>query len=90
VERVQRLTPVAVKATEKFGALTLVLDGYVQADENLSCPLCGMSFLLLLDPKDRSDHRNSSGDVRRAMFSLREQITQDHSNGHSHERFAMP
>jgi hypothetical protein len=90
VESVQRLTPVAVKITDKFRALTLVLDGYVQADETLSCPLCQMRFLLLLDPRDRQEHREASGDVRRAIAYLREKITQDHMNGHAQERFGMP
>ena len=57
MDSVERLTPVAVKESAKFKAMALIQDGSVQADEHLLCPLCGMRFLILLDPKDRSDHR---------------------------------
>jgi hypothetical protein len=90
MDSVERLTPVAVKENATFKAMALISDGYVQGDENLLCPLCGMRFLLLLDPKDRSDHRQRAAVNReKAVAWLCEKITRDHDAGHPHERFVM-
>jgi hypothetical protein len=90
MDSVERLTPAALKESAKLKALALISDGYVQADDNLLCPICGMRFLLLLDLKDRSDHRQRRAEVHdRAVMFFEEMIKQDHAAGHPHERFAM-
>jgi hypothetical protein len=84
-----RRPSMAIKATEKYAALRTILDGYVQADHNILCPACGMKFLYLLDPRDRSDHRHYYPEIRGRMACLRDEIETDHVNGHACVRFAM-
>ncbi|HEY1527553.1 MAG TPA: hypothetical protein VGH51_15075 [Candidatus Angelobacter sp.] len=44
MDSVERLTPAALKESAKLKALALISDGYVQADDNLLCPICGCVF----------------------------------------------
>lgn len=84
-----RLSPIAIKACAKFKALALIDDGYVQADHNILCPLCGMLFLFLLDPRDQSAHRHMCDEILVIMAFLRVQIAEDHIEGHLLDRFVM-
>jgi hypothetical protein len=91
VESIGRLMPVAIKATAKSRAMDLIHQGYVQADVSLVCPLCALRFLLLLDRKDREQHRRPGGETSgRCLAFLREKITEDHLYYHENEMFVMP
>jgi hypothetical protein len=90
VESIERLMPVAIKATAKSRAMELIHQGYVQADISLVCPLCALRFLLLVDLKDRQKHRQLGETSGREIAFLREKITQDHLYDHEHEMFMMP
>jgi hypothetical protein len=54
----ERLTPVAVK--EIAEALVLTIKGYVIKDRSIVCPSCDISYLLLLDFRGVSDHRQET------------------------------
>ena len=90
MDSAQKLTPVALKATGKVSALALLLEGYVQADQNILCPLCGMKFLLLLDPRDRCDHFHHGDDIRQVMVAFQQKVAGDHAMEHGNERFGFP
>ena len=83
--------PVAIKATAKTRAMELIQQGYVQADLTLTCPICALRFLLLLDWKDRELQRRPGNEAGgREIVFLREKIAQDHLYDHEHEMFVMP
>lgn len=90
VESIERLMPVAIKATAKSRAMELVRDGYVQADAVVMCPLCSLRYLLLLDMRDRNDQQFAGKAGGRVLAFFREKITQDHGADHEHDLFVMP
>jgi hypothetical protein len=85
-----QLIPVVVNETAAFRATALRQEGYVQAGDPIQCPLCGLRFVLLLDPKDHSDSEGAASTHReKAAVFFREIIMQDHINDHPHWQFRM-
>lgn len=84
-----RLSPIAIKACDKFKALVLIDDGYVQAESNILCPLCGERFLFLVDPRDQADYRQMCREIFAVMAFLRIKIAEDHIEGHLLDRFVI-
>ncbi len=85
-----QLIPVVVNENAAFRAIELRQEGYVQAGDPIPCPLCGLRFVLLLDPKDHSDSENAATTHReKATVFFQEIIMQDHINDHPHWQFRM-
>jgi hypothetical protein len=89
VKVMEKLAPVAINAISRVEALSLIHDGYVQADHNILCPQCGMRFLFLLDPTDRTAHRDMCEEIRGIMALLQAKIATDHIQGHSSDLFVI-
>lgn len=85
-----QLIPVVVNENAAFRATALRQEGYVQAGDPIPCPLCGLRFVLLLDPKHHSDFGDAATSQRKnATIFFEEIIMQDHINDHPHWQFRM-
>ena len=83
MESEARLTPVAVRDDLKLTALDLVMRGYDQAMETVTCPDCDVTYLLLFDPRDNDHMQPARGVHKEALEHFRRKISIDHSSAHS-------
>jgi hypothetical protein len=90
MENAEPLIPLAIKESTAFRVAALMQEGYIRVGDPIRCPLCGERFLLLIDPKDRSDFEAvPAARTRNVIAFFQKTIMRDHINYHPHWQFRM-
>jgi hypothetical protein len=92
MESAERKAPVAIKAGVRLQAAFALIDaGYIQAHQNVTCPLCPIRYLLFIHRKDCKSQGQHPRELRVEITKyLTEMIARDHATGHLHDQVFMP
>jgi len=82
--------PIAVHENSKLKALSLINEGYIQADKNVQCPICGTKYLFLCDHKDSGRSKSITRKHDEALQYFKDKVRESHANGHFEDVLVLP
>lgn len=90
MKRAPYYIPIAVHENSKKKALSLINEGYTQANQTVQCPICGTKYLFLCDHKDSGRSKSCTRKHDEALQYFKDKVRESHASGHFEDVLVLP